>query len=75
MSDDIPRLRMFAEPNGSGKTTVKNRLGKPESWFGLYINPDELQAGIQRTGMLAVEQLGMNIDMDKVRVFSPNQLS
>jgi predicted ABC-type ATPase len=47
MSDVIPRLRMFAGPNGSGKTTVKNTLNKSDSWFGLYINPDDLERQIR----------------------------
>ena len=55
MSDAIPRLRMFAGPNGSGKTTVKNTLGKPESWFGMYINPDDLEASIRHTGLLPLK--------------------
>lgn len=43
MSSDPPRLRMFAGPNGSGKTTVKNGLQRQPQWFGIYINPDELE--------------------------------
>lgn len=43
MSSAPPRLRMFAGPNGSGKTTVKNGLHRSPSWFGIYINPDDLE--------------------------------
>ncbi len=67
MSDAIPRLRMFAGPNGSGKTTVKNTLGKPESWFGLYINPDDLEATIRQTGFLPLESVGLTIDLNELR--------
>lgn len=69
MSDAIPRLRMFAGPNGSGKTTVKSTLGKPESWFGLYINPDELEAVIQKTGFLPVEPLGLKFGLSDLQSY------
>ena len=60
---------MFAGPNGSGKTTVKNSLGKPATWFGLYVNPDEIEAIIRRTGVLPLEQIGLFIDADEVRQY------
>jgi predicted ABC-type ATPase len=50
MTRPVPRLRMFAGPNGSGKTTVKMHLKKPQPWFGVYINPDDLEATVRRTG-------------------------
>ena len=58
---------MFAGPNGSGKTTVKNSLKKPEGWFGLYFNPDELEASIGGTGRFAVEPLGLTFDLNDIR--------
>ncbi|CAN5526467.1 zeta toxin family protein [soil metagenome] len=69
MSDAIPRLRMFAGPNGSGKTTVKNSLGKSESWFGLYINPDDVEAVIRQTGLLPLEPLRMPVTVEAVRAY------
>lgn len=54
MSEAIPRLRMFAGPNGSGKTTVKTNLRKAPSWFGIYINPDDLEQEIRKTGFLSL---------------------
>ena len=67
MSDGIPRLRMFAGPNGSGKTTVKNSLNEPQSWFGLYINPDEIERAIQSTGFLAIAQFQLRITVEDIR--------
>ncbi len=58
MTDGIPRLRMFAGPNGSGKTTIKTSLGKSASWFGFYINPDDIESAIRSTGRLATGDLG-----------------
>jgi len=37
VSEEVPRLRMFAGPNGSGKSTLKNVL--PD----FYQNPDEIE--------------------------------
>jgi predicted ABC-type ATPase len=69
MSDRIPRLRMFAGPNGSGKTTVKNALGKPPDWFGIYINPDELEQTIRETGFLDLVPFGWTTTTEAVRDF------
>ena len=60
---------MFAGPNGSGKTTVKNSLSKPEGWFGLYINPDELEATIRQTSLLPTEPLGLSVTVKAVRAY------
>jgi predicted ABC-type ATPase len=68
-ADPVPRLRMFAGPNGSGKTTVKNHLNKPASWFGLYINPDDLEAAIRRDGVLPLESFGLSFGTDEVRAY------
>ncbi len=50
MSDRTPRLRMFAGPNGSGKTTAKSVI-RPD-WVGVYVNPDEIEAAVRRDGRL-----------------------
>jgi predicted ABC-type ATPase len=67
MSDGVPRLRMFAGPNGSGKTTVKNALSKPASWFGIYVNPDELEAAIRRDGTLPLAPFALAATAEEVR--------
>lgn len=48
MIGSVPRLRMFAEPNGSGKSTI-NALIRPEL-LGIYINPDEIEKTIRERG-------------------------
>jgi predicted kinase len=50
MSTPTPRLRMFAGPNGSGKTTIKN--GLPSVLFGVYVNPDDLEKALRDEGVL-----------------------
>ncbi len=48
-----PRLRMFAGPNGSGKSTIKAQIADMnQDWLGVFINPDEIEAEIKRTGFL-----------------------
>src|SRR5688572_8643563 len=61
MSAPTPRLRMFAGPNGSGKTTVKQGLQRPPSWFGNYINPDEIEKSIRETGFYSVTEIGLQL--------------
>ena len=67
MSDGIPRLRMFAGPNGSGKTTVKNNLGKPDEWFGIYIDPDELKKSVNETHVVSLAPFDLTVTTDEVR--------
>ena len=69
MTDNNARLRMFAGPNGSGKTTVKNSLGKTPAWFGVYINPDEIEATIRTDGVWSADSLGLSASADEVRQF------
>lgn len=46
----VPRLRMFAGPNGSGKSTIKEVI--PFELLGVYINPDEIEKELSKTGKL-----------------------
>ena len=48
MTDETPRLRMFAGPNGSGKSTLKLLL--PPRLQGVYLNPDDMQKEMAATG-------------------------
>jgi predicted ABC-type ATPase len=69
LSGAVPTVRMFAGPNGSGKTTAKRGLQRPPSWFGIDINPDELEATIRANGVWRAESLGMSLSADEVRQF------
>jgi len=60
---------MFAGPNGSGKTTVKNGLLRPPEWFGIYINPDELEETIRTTGTLSLDPFDLTTSTDEIRQF------
>lgn len=72
MIGDPPRMRMFAGPNGSGKTTVKNGLARPQPWFGSYINPDEIEREIRETGSLSLDQFDLTASSDQIRSWLAN---
>ncbi len=67
MSVDTPRIRMFAGPNGSGKTTVKNEL--PARLFGNYINPDDIEKSLRTAGTLDLNSFGLSITTEELRQF------
>lgn len=49
----ISRLRMFAGPNGSGKSTIKERVSESvPNLLGVYINPDDIEREILKSGWL-----------------------
>jgi len=58
---------MFAGPNGSGKTTVKNEL--PARLFGNYINPDDIEKSLRATGQLDLKPFGLTITASALREF------
>lgn len=53
---------MFAGPNGSGKSTLLRRLqslvSRPDI-FGVYLNPDDVEARIRQTGALDFSVYGI----------------
>lgn len=74
MSRAIPRLRMFAGPNGSGKSTIKavveDEIG-PEL-FGVYINADDIELEISRSGYLDISAYGVDSASDEILGFFRN---
>lgn len=65
--NETPRLRMFAGPNGSGKTTIKNGFDKPADWFGIYINPDELEKSIREQGCVSLASFPLKATTEELR--------
>jgi len=51
----------------AGKTTVKNALRKPASWFGVYINPDDLEKEICENGFLSLTPFAISTSTEEVR--------
>lgn len=58
-------MRMFAGPNGSGKTTVKN--GLPAGLFGIDINPDDLEKAVRENGILPLDPFGVTFTTPELR--------
>ena len=70
----IPRVRMFAGPNGSGKTSLVYRLGKefaPDGVCSIYrfINPDEIAQTLTiRPGLELTEAVSLQDLLDALRL-------
>lgn len=58
---------MFADPNGSGKSTMKSVI--KSNLLGFYINPDEIEAEIARDGFLDFNRFGITTDKTEVLNF------
>jgi predicted ABC-type ATPase len=52
-----PRMRIVAGPNGSGKSSLLGTLRRLNIHLGVYLNADDLQAALTRTGEYTVENL------------------
>ena len=61
----VPQLRLFAGPNGSGKSTAKSRV-KPHQ-IGVYVNADDIEAGVRRDGKLRLAPFCVTADTIEVR--------
>lgn len=46
----VPRMRVIAGPNGSGKTTILSEL--QDDWIGVYVNADEIEKTLRTAGTL-----------------------
>lgn len=55
---------MFAGPNGSGKSVLKSYL--PEPLLGVYLNPDEIEAGIVKRGFLDFREFRVETAAEEV---------
>jgi len=58
---------MFAGPNGSGKTTIQRGLERPTSWFGISINPDDVERILLETGSLPLDDFDLVVEIDRLR--------
>ena len=58
---------MFAGPNGSGKSVLKSYL--PTELLAVYLNPDEIEVGIQRVGELDLRAFGVETTAAEVLPF------
>ena len=67
MKPTPPRLRVFAGPNGSGKSTIKEVI--PADWLGVYVNADEIESTVRRTGRLDLRDFQVATTTAALRAF------
>lgn len=58
---------MFAGPNGSGKSTIKTVVSP--ALLGVYINPDEIEEEIRRSGSLSLEAYRVAATEEEISAF------
>lgn len=62
------RMRVFAGPNGSGKTTIIKGL-QSEIPFGVYINADDIERLLLTAGGLLFDSYQLTVEEDRIRDF------
>ena len=64
-------MRIFAGPNGSGKTTIIQGL-QTEIKFGVYINADDIEQSLRKTKSILFDTYQLNVDNNKLHQFFRN---
>lgn len=62
------RMRVFAGPNGSGKTTIINSL-RSEIGFGVYVNADDIETMLRESKVLLFNSFNLNISELQLQSF------
>ena len=69
------RMRVFAGPNGSGKTTIITNL-KNKIPFGVYVNADDIERELKTTDTLGFNQYNLLLNTQLVQLhFKTSNLS
>ncbi len=64
------RMRVFAGPNGSGKTTIfKGLLEDEKIQLGVYVNADEIEQTLSKTNTLFFGNYGLEVSQEEVSLF------
>lgn len=64
----IKRMRVFAGPNGSGKTTIIKSLQEIIP-FGVYINADDIEQQLKESKVLLFNSFQLNISQEQLQDF------
>lgn len=62
------RMRVFAGPNGSGKTTIINSL-RSEIGFGVYVNADDIETMLKESKVLLFNSYSLKITEQQFQAF------
>jgi len=66
----IKRMRVFAGPNGSGKTTIfKGILSENQVNLGVYVNADEIEAQLNVNSFIDFNDYQITLDKEQIQDF------
>ncbi|MBG6062646.1 putative ABC-type ATPase [Flavobacterium sp. CG_9.1] len=63
------RIRVFAGPNGSGKTSLYSVISKTYN-SGIFINADEIEKILQTKGLIDLSEFGLKVTTKDLEIFS-----
>ena len=69
----VKRMRVFAGPNGSGKTTIIKSL-KAEIPFGVYVNADDIESLLRESGVLLFDTYQLTVSESTLQNFFKESL-
>ncbi|NCU03692.1 MAG: zeta toxin [Chitinophagaceae bacterium] len=62
------RMRVFAGPNGSGKTTIIKSL-RAEIGFGVYVNADDIEQQLKQSSVLLFDTYQLVVSQTELQTF------
>jgi predicted ABC-type ATPase len=69
----VKRMRVFAGPNGSGKTTIIKSL-QSEIGFGVYVNADDIETLLKESKVLLFNAYQLSISEQELQTFFQKSL-
>ena len=62
------RIRLFAGPNGSGKTSLYYKISKTYN-SGIFINADEIEKALLTKGLIDLSDFGLKVTQKDLEIF------
>ncbi len=62
------RIRLFAGPNGSGKTSLYYKISKTYN-SGIFVNADEIEKTLQTKGLIDLSEFGLKVTTKDLELF------
>jgi predicted ABC-type ATPase len=63
----VKRLRIFADPNGSGKSTMIRVVSDLDVHLGIYVNADEIKIELDRDHFLDFDRYSIVLDVEHLK--------